>query len=62
MGLFANGIMPECSEQPEIFQGKGGGGEVVELGHFDEDFVKNTRKRPEKEVRQDFGFFCPRYS
>ena len=29
--------------QPEIFQGKGEG--FVELGHFDKDFVKGTRKR-----------------
>ena len=45
---FAKGIIPECRAQPEIFQGKVGRerrGKFVKLGHFDKDFVKNTRKR-----------------
>ena len=47
--------------QPEIFQGKeGGGGRFVELGHFDKGFVKNTRKRGP--TGKHFAVFSPRYS
>ena len=34
--------MPECMAQPKIFQGRN---DFVELGHFDENFFKNTRKK-----------------
>ena len=31
--------------QPEIFQGKGMFVEQANLGHYDKEFAKNTRKR-----------------
>ena len=36
------------------------GRRFVELGHFDKDFVKNTRKRGL--TGKHFGVFSPRYS
>ena len=39
--------------QPEIFQGKEG---FVEFGHFDKNFIRNTRKE------EKFWKFCSRYS
>ena len=43
-GMFCK---KNAGAQPEIVQGREGegGGEVVELGHFNKHFVKNTRKR-----------------
>ena len=38
--------------QLEIFQGKGC---IVEFGHFDKDFVKNTRR--ERSAGKNFGNF-----
>ena len=57
--------MPDCRCEPEMFQGKGRGGRgegwrFVELGHFDKDFIKNTRKRGP--AGKHFGVFSPRYS
>ena len=39
-------IIPECRGATQNFSGQGGGGGfwLVELGHFDKDFLKNTRK------------------
>ena len=37
--------------QPEIFQG---GGDFVELGHFDKLFVKNKKKGPHREKFWNF--------
>ena len=42
--------------QPKIFQGRGG---FVELGHFDNLFVKNTRKKGSSV--KNFGAFSPKY-
>ena len=36
----------------------GKGDRVVELGHFDKDFVKNTRERGQENILE----FFPRYS
>ena len=48
---------PKAGAQSEIFQGRGGFGE---LGHFDKHFVKNLRKKgPTGEY---FGDFSPGYS
>ena len=43
--------------QPETFQGRGG---FVKLGHFDEHFIKKSRKKAQ-EVRI-LEFFSLRYS
>ena len=40
--------------QPEIFHGRGAGG-GVKLGHFNKNFVKNTRKKGLK--GKHFGVF-----
>ena len=42
--------------QPEIFQGRGG---LVELGHFDKHFVKNTKKKGS--AGKYLGVFSPIY-
>ena len=58
MERFANRIMPKCICATRNFLGQGGGAErFVELGHFDKDLIKNTRK-----TRKYFGLFSPRYS
>ena len=44
----------QTGAQPEIFQGRGG---LVEFGHFNKYFVKNTRKK--SLARKDFCFFLP---
>ena len=46
---------PKAGAQSEIFQGRGGFGE---LGHFDKHFVKNLRKK----AVEYFGVFSPGYS
>ena len=43
MERFAKKIRPECRCATRNFSGKGWG-RFVELGRFDIDFVKNTRK------------------
>ena len=37
--------MPEYSCATRNFSGQWGGGRFVELGHFNESFVKNSRKK-----------------
>ena len=49
-------LFPHASAQPEIFQGRGG---FVELGHFDKDFVKNTRNKGP--TGKNFEVFSTRY-
>ena len=49
-------LFPNAGVQPEIFQGRGG---FVELRHFDNHFVKNTRKKGP--AGKNFGVFSPRY-
>ena len=44
MKYFVKRIMPECRCAIKIFLGQGEG-QFVELGHFDKDFAKSTRKR-----------------
>ena len=46
MKRFAKRIMPECGWSTKSFSGETGAGRsFVKLGHFDKDFVKDTRKR-----------------
>ena len=49
-------LFPHAGAQPEIFQGRGGS---VELGHFDNQFIKNTQKKDPG--RKNFGVFSPKY-
>ena len=58
MRRFAEGAMPGCRCPIRHFSGQGGSG-FIELGHFDEHFVKNTRKRGP--AGKHFGSFSPRY-
>ena len=44
MEHFAKRMMSECRYATRNFLGQGGEG-VVELGHSDKYFIKNTRKR-----------------
>ena len=41
-GTWTLVLFPHAGAQPEIFQGRGG---FVELGQFDKDLVKNTKKK-----------------
>ena len=54
MEHFAKRMMSECRYATRNFLGQGGEG-VVELGHSDKYFIKNTRKRGPAE--KHFGFF-----
>ena len=46
MKRFAKRIMVECGCSTKRFSGETGAGRsFVKLGHFDKDFVKDTRKR-----------------
>ena len=47
----------DADAQTEIFKGRK---YFAELGHFDEHFAKNKRKRVP--AGKYFGAFCPRYS
>ena len=47
----------DADAQTEIFKGRK---YFAELGHFDEYFAKNKRKRVP--AGKYFGAFCPRYS
>ena len=57
MERFAKRKMPECRCATRKFSGQGG--MFVEQRHFDEDFVKNTRKRGP--TGKNFRVFSPRY-
>ena len=46
-GTWTLVLFPHAGAQPEIFQGRGG---FVELGQFDKDLVKNTKKKARKET------------
>ena len=49
-------LLLKAGTQPELFQGRGG---FVELGHFDQLFVKNTKKGS---AGKNFVAFSTRYS
>ena len=49
-------LFTHAGAQPEIFWDRGG---LMELGHFDKHFVKNTRKKGP--AGKNFGVFSPRY-
>ena len=60
MERFPKRIMPEWRCGTRIFSEQRGGERFVELGHFDKDFVKNTRKR--SHTGNYFRVSSPRYS
>ena len=54
LGTWTLVSKPHTGAQPEFFQGRGG---LVELGYFDKQFVKNTKKKaPQENI---FGLFSP---
>ena len=58
MDRFTKTIMPEWV-RTRNFSGQGGGGRrFLELGHFNKNFVKNTRKRDPAGNRVYFPRYC----